>query len=242
MDPDEARGGGGVDAGAVKVAAGGGDDAAHQKADDDRRRLHDGRAEALAEDDGQEDEEAEADVLGRAPDERVRRRDVGALGEEGGLAAEAEAGAAGPVLEAGLDEADAWELLASLFGRDRGDTARGGVRPGSGGCRGLDPEGPKQGSMGLCHVPMSMTVGPETIGGCSELATLQLTAGFVVGRVRGLAPGRARESSKLAGRSSGRPSGTKGELTKMLRIIRGGKNEIKISSSAHTAAVPMMAP
>jgi hypothetical protein len=48
-----------VDARAVKVAARAGDDAAHEQAEDDAGRLHDGGAEALAEDDGEEDGEAE---------------------------------------------------------------------------------------------------------------------------------------------------------------------------------------
>lgn len=60
MDPDKRGDRRGGDAGFVKVAAGGGDDAAHQKADDDGAGFHDGGAEALAEDDCDEDGEAEA--------------------------------------------------------------------------------------------------------------------------------------------------------------------------------------
>lgn len=58
MYPDEGGDGGRVDAGSVKVAAGRGDDASHQQADDDRGGLHDGRAEALTQDDCGEDAEA----------------------------------------------------------------------------------------------------------------------------------------------------------------------------------------
>ncbi|KAJ6437407.1 hypothetical protein O9K51_09963 [Purpureocillium lavendulum] len=112
--PDEGGDGGRVDARGVKVARGAGDDAADEQADDDRRRLHDGGAEALAEDDGDEGGEAEAEELGGAPGEGVRRVDVGAQGEEGGgLAGRGRVGAgaaaAHPVLEAALDEVDADE-------------------------------------------------------------------------------------------------------------------------------------
>lgn len=72
MNPDERRGGSGVDARAVKVATCGGDDAAHQQADDDGGRLHDGASEALAQDDGDEDGESQTDELGAAPGKCVR--------------------------------------------------------------------------------------------------------------------------------------------------------------------------
>ena len=110
MHPHEGGDGGGVDAGAVKVAAGGSNDAADEQTEDDAGGLHDGGTEALAEDDGDEDEEAQAQVLGRAPGESVRGADVGAHGELGeGVGVGAGTGTTSPVLEAGLDQADADE-------------------------------------------------------------------------------------------------------------------------------------
>ena len=112
FDPDEGGGGGGGDARGGEVAGCAGDDAADQEADDDGAGFHDGTPEAFAEDDGDEDGEAETDVLGAAPREGVRRSHlradgVGAAGRTGDAAGGA--GSAGPVLEAALDEGDADE-------------------------------------------------------------------------------------------------------------------------------------
>lgn len=108
VNPDEGGDRGGVDAGAVKVARGAADDAPCEETDDDRGGLHDGRAEALAEDNGDEDGEAQSKVLRASPGECVRRRDVRAELEEvdGRAWAGAGAGATKPVLEARLDELD----------------------------------------------------------------------------------------------------------------------------------------
>ena len=112
LDPDEGGGGRGVDSGGGKIARGAGDDAADEETDDDGAGLHDGAAEAFAEDDGYEDGEAEADVFGAAPGESVRRADfrtdgVGTACWAGDAAWGS--GASGPVLEPALDQGDADE-------------------------------------------------------------------------------------------------------------------------------------
>ena len=109
LDPDEGDGGRGVDARGGEVARRARDDAADQEADDHGAGLHDGAAEAFAEDDGHEDGEAEPDVLGAAPGEGVRRPDLRADGVgTAGWPRDAAGGAgpAGPVLEAALDQSD----------------------------------------------------------------------------------------------------------------------------------------
>ena len=111
VHPHKRGDGGGVDTRTVKVTCRGADDAACKEADDDRGGLHDGRAEALAEDDGDEDGEAETEILGAAPGQSMGCADVGTLLEEinsrGGTGARPRA--AEPVLEAALDELDADE-------------------------------------------------------------------------------------------------------------------------------------
>lgn len=110
VDPDKRHSGRGVDGAAVEVAACRSDDAPNEQADDDGGRLHDGRAEALAQDDGEEDGKPQADELGASPGEGVRCVDVRTqLEEAGSRSAGAVVGAAGPVLEARLDEVDADE-------------------------------------------------------------------------------------------------------------------------------------
>lgn len=104
LDPDEGGNRRIVDTGTVEVASGSSNDAASQETNNDRGRLHDGRTETLAEDDGNEDAEAETEVLWRTPRQGVWRRNIGAAGKElGGVLLSAETRATGPVLEAGLD-------------------------------------------------------------------------------------------------------------------------------------------
>ncbi len=106
LNPNKARCGRRIDPRRGKISGSGSDDAADEQAHDNCAGFHDRGAEALAEDDGDEDAEAEADVLGRAPGEGVRRADLGAdaVGATGwAVDAAGGAGAAGPALEAGFD-------------------------------------------------------------------------------------------------------------------------------------------
>lgn len=106
LNPNKTRRGRRIDPGRGKISRSGSDDAANEQAHDDGAGFHDRGAEALAEDDGDEDAEAEADVLGRAPGEGVRGADLGAdaVGAAGwAVDAAGGAGAAGPALEAGFD-------------------------------------------------------------------------------------------------------------------------------------------
>ena len=112
LDPDERDGGRCVDARCGEVACRTGDDASDQETDDHGARLHDGTAEAFAEDDGHEDGEAETDVFGTAPWEGVgcanlRADGVGTAGWAGDAAWSS--GSACPVLETALDQSNADE-------------------------------------------------------------------------------------------------------------------------------------
>lgn len=158
MHPHEGSNRSGVDAGAVKVAAGSSDDAADEQTENDASGLHDGGTKALAEDDGDEGEEAKTQVLGRAPRESVRGADVGAhreLGERVGVSAGA--GTAGPVLEAGLDQADADEHNGGA-----GDNGREHAQHVLG--RQEREQDFEQGADGSCAEDGSVTVGTRQTG------------------------------------------------------------------------------
>ncbi|KAL8688932.1 MAG: hypothetical protein Q9218_005279, partial [Villophora microphyllina] len=83
------------------------DDAADEETQDDGAGFHDRGAEALADDDGGEDREAETDVFGASPGEGMRGADGRADGEGARFTRRAGTASACPVLEAGFDEGDA---------------------------------------------------------------------------------------------------------------------------------------
>lgn len=121
VHPDETHRRRRVDGAAVEIARRTSYDASDQQAQHDRARLHDRAAPALTDDDGHEDGEAEADILRAAPRQGVRRAGVGTQGRGSGRGPDhAAAGAAGPVLEAGLDERDADESDGGA-GDERGE-------------------------------------------------------------------------------------------------------------------------
>ena len=132
MDPDERCGGGGVNRCPVEVASCTRDDAADEETDDNGGRLHDRSAEAFADDDGYEDGKSKADEFCASPWERTRSVDGRAELENAGLRPGlAVSTAAGPVLEARLDQLDAdehdggtgdegWEDLLQVLGGSEG--------------------------------------------------------------------------------------------------------------------------
>lgn len=103
MYPDEGGDWSRIDARSIKVAAGRGDDASHQQTDDDGGGLHDGRAEALTQDDCCEDAEAQAKKFGWTPGQGMRCSGARTQSLCGAAAA------AHPILETTLDEVDANE-------------------------------------------------------------------------------------------------------------------------------------
>lgn len=99
-----------VDGAAVEIPRRARDHASDQQAQHHRARLHDRAAPALADDNGHEDGEAQADELRAPPRQGVRRPRVRTHGRRPRRGSEhATSGAAGPVSEAGLDEGDADE-------------------------------------------------------------------------------------------------------------------------------------
>lgn len=86
------------------------DDAANKKTNDDSGGLHDGCAEAFADNDGDEDAETKADELCRTPGQSMRRVDIRTQLEQTRCRARlAVSRSASPILESRLHELDADE-------------------------------------------------------------------------------------------------------------------------------------